>query len=76
MKKGDIVYFRENHKHKYVTGDFEFKLDLEYLVYSIQTNNSTCTIQEVSSGKCHFIHGDGFRKLITKREYNLMKLEI
>lgn len=79
IKKGDLVYFKENHISKYSTGDYHFSTDIPYIVIT-EPRSGTCTI-EAPDGTNHFIYSSGrnsgpYNKLITSRQKNLERLGI
>ena len=86
VKVGDIVYFKESHTANYVQGQYDFLIDVPYIV--VKSGSGNCTIKAPGSGICtikapdgteHFIYstreyGDPYGKLISSRERNLKKL--
>ena len=78
VKVGDIVYFKESHIANYVQGQYDFLIDVPYIV--VKSGSGNCTIK-APNGTEHFIYstreyGDPYGKLISSREKNLEELGV
>lgn len=71
FKKGDIVFFEQEHTAKYSFGTFHFKLDEPYIIQEVFITDSV-TIRCLRGNELHHII-DSY-KLIKIRDYNLRKI--
>lgn len=82
FKKGDIVFFGQEHSVNYSCGKHHFKLDKPYIVMEVFVTNSV-VVREIfddkstrswieKSKEAHYIL-DSY-KLIKIRDYNLIKI--
>lgn len=74
MKKGDLVWFREDHEVSYTSGRFILERG-PWVVFGDPVGG-TCVISHMSSGKSHFIFSSngGFQKLIGLDEWREIQI--
>jgi hypothetical protein len=76
IKKGDIVYFKEEHQVHYTSGRYFLKRGPWIVIDEPQA--STCVITSPITNENHFMFsssGGGFNKLITQEEWRDLQIK-
>jgi hypothetical protein len=82
LKRGDIVYFREEHQVHYTTTEHRsgrFFLERGPWILVEVPHSGTCVIKSPITGESHFMFsssGGGFQKLVSIEKWREMQLNI